>query len=260
MGKRYFYDQEIRAEFATYNPYLKNDIRQVRMALNIPEKGFSTSAEAGKWYIEHYRQTKGEFPKPTHPWNWHLPKEFVEMIDSWSYSSQPSKAGFNPDIPLDSNAMNLIHKFGLPEKMVNSLKDFILKDEHNAMNIPSELQGRFLLIDEGEEGTKYIAIIAGLDEGTTKSEWDKIWQSFQVNLRLQGRKKAPNRRPIENLTIRNLTFWTWVKKDRKTAKEALDAWLNKHPEDSNQLNSENTVQKAIQKVDDLMKPIRKTQT
>ena len=89
MRKKYFYDKQIRAELATYNPYLKNDIKKLRVALNIPEKGFSTSAEANNWYIEHYRQSQDEFPKTTNPWNWHLPKEFAEMIDSSSYSTQP---------------------------------------------------------------------------------------------------------------------------------------------------------------------------
>lgn len=46
-----------------------------------------------------------------------------------------------------------------------------------------------------------------------------------------------------------------MKKDGKTVKEALDEWLKKHPEDSNSLNAEDTVQKAIKKVDDLMKPV-----
>ena len=181
------------------------------------------------------------------------------MIDSRSFSEKPSKAGFNSEIPLDNYAMEIVHKFGLPEEMVNSVKSFILKEEHNAMNIPSELQKMFLPIDEGEEGIKYIAIVAGLDEGTTKNQWDQIWQNFQVIMKLHDKKKAPNRRPMDKLMLRNLTLWSWVKKDGKTVKETLDTWLKNHPDDVDKLNID-TVQKAIQKIDNLMKPIGKHQT
>ena len=181
------------------------------------------------------------------------------MIDSFSFSTKPSRAGFDSEVPLDYYAMEMIYKFGLPEKMVISLKSFILKEEHNSMNIPSGLQDMFLPIDEGKEGIKYIAIVAGVDEGTTKNEWDKIWQNLQKIIKLSGKKKAPNRRPMDKLILRNLALWSWVKKDGKPVKKALDIWLKKHPDDADNLNID-TVQKAIQKVDDLMKPTGKPQT
>ena len=74
MDKQFFYEKEIRAELATFNPYLKKDIKQLRVALNIPEKGFATFAEANKWYTEHYQTAKGKLPEGASPWNWHLPK------------------------------------------------------------------------------------------------------------------------------------------------------------------------------------------
>jgi len=159
VDKKFFYEKEIRAEFATYNPYLKNDIEQVRMALGIPKGGFSTPEEADKWYNEHYQRTKGKPRQPAHPWNWHLPKELAGMLDSFSYSDQPSRINFDSDVPLDRYAMKLIYKFGLPEEMVPSLKGYILKEKDNALAIPSGLQEMYVPIDEGEEGTKYIPLL-----------------------------------------------------------------------------------------------------
>ena len=63
MGKKYFYEKQIRAELATFNPYLKKDIEQVRAALNIPKDGFSTAVDATKWHDEHYQTVKGKHPQ-----------------------------------------------------------------------------------------------------------------------------------------------------------------------------------------------------
>ena len=259
MDKKFFYEKEIRAELAAFNPYLKKDMENIRKDLGIPIDGFSTSEEADRWYGEHYQEAKGEPRKPKNPWNWHLPKEIVEMLDSSSYSNEPSKVNFDPRVPLDAHVMELIHAYGLPEQMVDSLKGYVLKEKHNAPAVPSALQPMFIPIDEGEEGTKYVAIVAGLDESTTKEQWLDVWYSFRQILRYSGKDEAPNRRPSDELLLRDLTWWNCVKKNGKTVRDALEEWLKKHPEDTDKLN-EDTVRKAVMKVDRLMKPCNQAQT
>ena len=152
MDREFFYDKETRSELAAFNPYLKKDIEDARIALGMPKGGFLTSEEANKWYIEHYRRAKGKPPEPKNPWNWHLPKELVDMLDSFSYSAKPSRVNFDSDVPLDRYAMDLIHKFGLLEQMVAGLRSYIMMEKHNYPGIPGPYnQCSFPLMKDGKE-------------------------------------------------------------------------------------------------------------
>lgn len=254
MDKLFFYQRQMRAEVAGFNPYLKKDIEAIRITLGIPEGGLATPEEGDKWYRGHYQKTKGKPFQPANPWNWHLPEELVTMLDSFLYSGKPSRVNFDPEVPLDAHAMELIHKYGLPEKMVDSLKGYILKEKHNALAVPSAIQPIFIPINEGSEGVRYMVIVAGVDESTTREKWLDIWVDFQLTLRLSGEDKLPSKRLSHKVLLRDLTLWTWVKRNGKTVKQALDEWRAKHPEDK-VLYAEDTVRKAVERIDHLMKPL-----
>jgi len=259
-SKLFFYKKQRRAMLAAFNPYLKKDIEKLRVKLGIPEGGLSTSDKADKWYNEHYQKAKGKPFKGKNPWNWHLPPEFVEMLDSFSFSQEPSRVNFDPKVPLDHNAMELIRKYGLPEKMVDDLKSYILKPAHNFPGIPSPLQPIFIPINEGVEGIKYLVIVGGLDESITQKQWLGVWREYQQILGMKGIKSVPNRRSRDKILLRNLAFWKQVREEGKSVKDVvkdvLDEWNKKHPTPTwKGAIWEDTVRKAIQEIDNLMKPV-----
>ena len=247
MG-RHSYQKRRNASVISFSPNFNETVRRIRSDLGIPTEGFSTSQEMDKWYKRHHAESTEEPCRPMPRYYWHFPKEFVELLESFSYSDEPSRVNYYPDVPLDSRAMDLIGRFDLPEDVVDQVKGYIL-GARGPLGVGPTLQLILIPVDEGEEGTKYIALVAGIDEASTRKDWLEVWRSVEVILHLSGVSKAPHRRPVDSVFLRDLTFWKQVKAG-KTAKEVLDDWTERHPEDSDL--GEDTARKAVGRMAKIM--------
>ncbi|MFQ6121967.1 MAG: hypothetical protein ACE5LA_02780 [Dehalococcoidales bacterium] len=154
------------------------------------------------------------------------------------------------EVPLDHYAMGLIRKFDLPEEVVAQVKAYIL-GARGSLGVGPALQLILLPVDEDEDGTKYIALVAGIDEATTRKDWLEVWIRAEVILRLSGMSKAPHKRPLDNVFLRDLSFWEQIKAG-KTAKEVLDDWTQRYPKDEHL--GEDTLRKAVDRIDEIMRP------
>lgn len=244
----YSYLKRRNASVIAFSPTFKEAVKAVRSALGIPLGGFSRE-EANKWYKKHHAANSRERPTPMPRYYWHFPKEFVELVHRLSYSSEPSRVNFYRDVPVDRYAMELIHRFDLPEDLVDEVKECVLLADCSSLSTGPTLQLILVPVNEGEEGTKYIALIGGIDAATTQKDWLDTWENIKAILHLSGISEIPRRRPIDNLLLRDLRFWEGIR-EGKTAKKVVDEWIEKHSEDANL--GEDTVRRAVERIDKIM--------
>lgn len=249
----YSYRKQRNASIIAFSPAFKEAVKAVRSALGIPLKGFTREA-ANKWYKKHHEANTPARLRPLPNYYWHFPSQFVELLHSFGYSSEPSRVNFYRDVPLDRYAMELVHRFDLPEDVVNEVKASILLTRYGSLSSHSMTQFVLIPVNEGEEGIKYMALIAGIDTATTQKDWLAIWESVKAILRLSGMSSPPHKRPMDNLLLRDITFWQEIQEGR-TAREVVDRWTKKHPEGA--ILSEDTVRKAVSRVDRIMHPSAK---
>jgi len=244
------YKKRRNASVISFSPAFNEAIRVIRSGLGLPAGGFSSGKEREKWYKRHHTENMKESYRPMPRHYWHFPKEFVELIHSFTYSSEPSRVNYYPDVPLDRRAMELVRKFELPEDVVDQVKACILSDT-GSLGIGPALQPIVVPVNEGEEGIKYVVLVAGIDEASTQKDWVDVWKRLEIVLRLSGIGKAPHKRPIDEVFLRDLGFWKRIR-ERKTAKQILDEWIKRHPEDV--YLGEDTVRKAVERIDSIMRP------
>lgn len=244
------HEKRRKASVISYSASFNEAVKAVRSELGIPVEGFSAGGEREDWYKRHLA---GNIRKPHRPmpdYYWHFPREFVELLHSFSYSAEPSRVNYYPDVPLDRCAMDLIRKFDLPEEVLDKVKGYIL-GEAGPLGIGPVLQLILIPVDEGGEGNKLVAIIAGIDEASTQKDWLEVWSNIQDFLLLSGVHKMPSRRPLDSLLLRDLSFWEQIKAG-KTAREVVEDWVKTHPEDENL--GEDTVRKAVDRIEIIMRP------
>jgi len=181
---------------------------------------------------------------------WHFPKEFVELVESFAYSNEPSRVNYYPNVPLDRHAMDLIRKFDLPEEVVDQVKAYIL-GVRGSLGVGSAFQPIVIPVNNGKEWIKYTVLVAGIDETTTQKDWLEMWGRVEAILRMSGMGKIPHRRPSGKLFLRDLGFWKQIKVG-KTAREVADDWTERRPEDK--ALGEDTVRKAADRIDKIMRP------
>lgn len=244
----YSYRKRRNASVIAFSPAFREAVKVARSELGIPTGGFDRE-EANAWYKKHHETNTRERLKPMPRYYWHFPEEFVELIDSFAYSSEPSRVNFYRDVPLDRYAMELIQRFDLPEDLVDEVKAYVLVADYGSLGTGPALQLILVPVNEGEEGTKYVALVAGIDAATSQKDWLDTWQSLKAILRLSGISELPRKRPTDNLLLRDLTFWKETKEGR-TAREVVSKWIEKHPEDEK--IGEDTVRKAVERIDKIM--------
>jgi len=208
----------------------------------------NTGQEREEWYKRHHAENTKEPYRPLPRYYWYFPKEFVELVESFAYSSESSKVNYYPDVPLDCRAMDLIRKFDLPEEVVDQAKAHIL-GEKGAFSVGSALQPILIPIDKG---AKYMVLVAGMDESSTQKDWLEVWKNIEIVLRLSGMGKTPHKRPIDSLLLRDLSFWKRIK-EGKTASEVADDWIEKHPDEEG-YPVEDMIRKAVDRVEKIMRP------
>ncbi len=253
-----------RAILSAFSPDLKARINAARSELGIPLDGFpietSTDPEEARgfypkdavsWYENHVQQSVGkqkELPK----YYWHFPEEFAELIDNFAYSPRPCRAGFHPEVPLDCQAMDLVHEFGLPEDVVNEVKRRILVEESGSFASPPPLQLIFIPVNEHEEGIKYLACIAGINGDTTQKDWLDVWRQIRKIIKMSDVEISPTKREGEENQLRDLSWWKWSMQGL-TNKQVADKW----EEEKGESYAEDTIGAAIRRVGDDMSPLSK---
>ena len=243
------YEKRRNVSVITLSYAFNEAVKQARVNLGIPIEGFTSSRESKDWHRRHHEVNTSETYASMPSYYWHFPREFVELLESLSYACEASKVNYYPSVPLDRYAMDLIHTFDLPEEVVDQVKWYILSTGRS-LGIGGELQLVVVPVDEGQEGTKYMVLVAGIDESTTKENWLDIWQNITLILKSSGVRKAPNKRSVDKLLLRDLSFWTKAMAG-KTAREILDEWVEKYPEDEKL--GEDSVRKAIKRIEKLLK-------
>ena len=112
-------------------------------------RGFCSRAQADKWYKTHHKANTNELLRPLSRYYWHLPNEFVDLLESFSFTNRPSRVNYYPNVPLDRYAMNLVHQFDLPEELVDEVKSYILIRGYGTLGVGSKLQVILVPVGEG---------------------------------------------------------------------------------------------------------------
>jgi len=263
MGSLPSHKKRRRADVCGFSPAFQERVKAIRAELGIPQDGFPRykvlhpeepkgfyPKEAIEWYECHVEQTSGKQSKDLPHYYWHFPKELAELVENFAYSSQPCRAGFRPEVPLDRRAMDLAHEFGLPEDVVNEIKRRILVDENTGFGLSSRLQLIFIPVNEQEEGIRFVALIAGIDGDTTRKDWLDVWEQVRRLMRDNGVETPPTKREEEKILLRDLTWWEWSR-NGLTVRQVADKW----GERENEAYAEDTIRAAIQRMNELMRPI-----
>lgn len=244
----YSYKKRRNASVVALSPEFKAAIRVTRSRLGLPDEGLKTGQEREEWYKRHHSENTKERYRPLPRFYWYFPKELVELVESFAYSSEASKVNYYPDVPLDSYAMELIRRFDLPDEVVDQIKAYIL-GENGALSAGSALQPILLPMDKG---AKYVVLVAGIDASSTQKDWLEVWRKIEIVLRLSGTGRTPPKRPIDSLLFRDLSFWKQIE-EGKTARQVADDWMEEHPEDKG-YPVEDMVRKAVDRVRRIMRP------
>jgi len=147
--------------------------------------------------------------------------------------------------------MEIVGQFDLPEETVNQVKACILGER--GVSAGMALQPILIPMDEGDEGRRYVVLVAGIDESSTQKDWVEVWKSIENVMRLSGMGKTPHKRPVDWLLLRDLSFWKQIKLEGKTAKQVADCWIEKHPDDKG-YPVEDMIRKAVQRIEKIMRP------
>lgn len=230
------------------SPEFNEEVKIIRSGLGLPLRGLSSNDKRMEWYKEHHKENTRLPYKPLPDYYWHFPREFIDLLESFSYSSISSKVNYYPDVPLDHYSMELIQKFDLPEEYVNQIKSYILGQEKTLAVLPA-LQSILIPMDKG---SNYMVLVSGISEESTQKDWLEVWKSIENVLHLSGIGKIAHKRPVDNLLLRDLYFWEQVKKGKK-AREVADEWLSKHPEDKG-YPVEDMIRKAVKRIEKIMAP------
>lgn len=249
--RTYSYKKRRNASVISFSSDFNEATRAIRSELGIPAEGFRTTQEMNDWYERHHAENTEELYRPMPSYYWHFPKEFVELVESFSYPDEPSRVNYCPDVPLDRHAMDLIRKFDLPQETIERVKAYVLGVK-GSLSVGPALQPILIPINEGDEGIKYIALVAGIDEVSTQKDWLEVWKNIEIVLRLSGMGKTPQKRPIDSLLLRDLSFWKRIK-EGKTAREVAADWIEKHPDEEG-YPVEDMIRKAVDRVEKIMRP------
>jgi len=270
------YKKRKRAEVCAFSPHFKERVKEIRAKLGIPqggvpkearvvlgppEKGFPKELnfyplEATKWYTEHIQKETGkkpeDLPRNLPRYYWYFPREIAELIEDFTWSQQPCRPGFYPDVPLDRCAMDLVQEFGLPEDAVNEVKHHILVEEGSGFTVSPKMEQIVIPMD-GRDGLYFCVLIAGVDGSTTKKEWLELWEVIQGEMNTYRDKvlRAPTKREAEENETRDLTWWKWSQQGL-SADQIANRWSKKHPEAA---YGKDTVSAAINKIKQKMRPI-----
>lgn len=252
-----------RADLCAFSPAFKERAKTVRVELGIPQDGFLMEKpvnpeepkgfypkEAVEWYEGHVEQAIGKRSKDLPHYYWHFPKELAELVENFAYSSQPCRAGFYPEVPLDRRAMDLAHEFGLPEDVSNEIKRRILVEENTGFGVSSPLQLIFIPVNEQEEGIRFVALIADIDGDTTRKDWLDVWEKVRRLMRTNDVESSSTKREEEKILLRDLTWWEWSQKGLNP-KQVADKW----EEREGKAYAEDTIRAAIQRMEEKMRPI-----
>ena len=123
------YKKRRNASVISLSSRFNESIRVIRLDLALPVEGLNTTQEREEWYKRHHAENTKEPYRPLPRYYWDFPKEFVELIESFAYSSEASKVNYYPDVPLDCRSMDLIRKFDLPEEVVDQVKAYTLGEK-----------------------------------------------------------------------------------------------------------------------------------
>lgn len=251
-----------RTGFIAFSPAFKERIKQIRSELGIPSDGFPTakllnSEEPGgfypkqaiKWYENQVEKATGKRSKDLPHYYRYFPEELAKLVEDLAYSSRPCRTGFHPDVTLDRLAMDLVREFGLPEDSVNEVKRRILVEENAGFTVSSPLQLIFIPVNEQEEGTKFVALIAGIDSDTTRKDWLDMWEQVRRLMSMNDVEMSTTKREEEKILLRDLTWWEWSK--HLTPKQIADKWEAKE----GKAYGEDTIRAPIHRIDETMRPI-----
>lgn len=263
MGRLPSYKKRRRADLCAFSPAFRERVKAVRTEFGIPQNGFPMlkvhepkeprgfyPREAIEWYEGHVEQAMGKRSRDLPHYYWHFPKEFAELVENLAFSSQPCRAGFHPEVPLDRQAMDLVREFDLPEDVVNEIKRRILVEENVGFGLSPLLQLVFIPINEQEEGVKFLALIAGIDVNTTRKDWLDAWEQIRKLMRMNGSEPSSTKREEEKILLRDLTWWEWARQGLDL-RQIADKW----EEREGKAFGEDTVGAAVQRINELMNPI-----
>jgi len=245
------YKKRRNASIISLSPQFNEAIRLIRSYLSVPAEGFNSKKEMNEWYQKHHSKYSKEQYRSMPTYYWHFPREIVDLIESFSYSDEPSRVNYYQDVPLDRYAMEIIRKFDLPEEILNQVKAYIL-GAVGPLGVGSLLPVILIPVDEDNEGRKYIAFIASIDESSSQKDWLEVWKSIEIVLHLSGIDKIAHKRPVDSLLLRDLYFWKQIKEGEK-ARVVADDWIKKHPEDIG-YPVDDMIRKAVKRIEKIMRP------
>ena len=133
-----------------FSPQFKKAVKDIRFEFGLPSEGFDSNEERYEWYKNHHKQNTNILYKPLPRYYWYFPKEFVDLIESFAFSTESSKVNYYADVPLDKRAMELIRKFSLPLEYVDHIKAYILGEE-SAVSVGPALQPILIPVEQRNE-------------------------------------------------------------------------------------------------------------
>ncbi|MDD5703802.1 MAG: hypothetical protein PHU23_17345 [Dehalococcoidales bacterium] len=231
-----------------YNPYFKDDVKQMRSYLELPEDGISDNQQAWTWLEKNLTDKR---PKP-----WFLPKPTPSDEKLWK-----------SEIPIWKVAIYLIARYGLPFRMRSNIGLYVVTN-----NVRFLINWRGLDVDFAinmkAAKLQLVITVDGVDEWTMEEQWHEVWEYWVKPLKRSLGEPAPaNKRPgygkaLQERIKRYSEWYQLSELDGLGPAEALEKWEGqqshldyvKHRKSGKHYDV-STVTKAIEEFRKLITPI-----
>jgi len=222
-----------------YNPFFKDELKQIRTYLELPEDGISDNQQAWAWLEKHLTGK---------PQSWFLQKPTLSDEKLWE-----------TEAPLWKVAIYLIDKFSLPLRMRSNIGLYVVINDERFLTNWRGLDVDFAINMKAAK-LQLVITVDGIDAWTTEEQWHEVWEHWVKPLKRSLGEPAPaNKRPGygKALQERIKRYAEWYDLSEKPPgigpAKALRKWEDDHPDDISEYDI-STVTKAVKEFRRLITP------
>ena len=223
-----------------YNHFFKDELKQMRSYLELPEDGISDIQKAWAWLEKHLT---GKRPQP---WFELKPSPLDEKL-------------WQTEVPLWKVAIYLIDKYGLPLRMRSSIGLYLVTNDEKFLTSWRGLDVDFSINMKAAK-LQLVITVDGVDAWTTEEQWHEVWKHWVKHLKrnlgetIPSNKRAGYGRVLQERIKRDAEWYQLSELDGLGPAKALKTWDKCHPDESGKYN-ESTLNKAVSRFSKLITPI-----
>jgi hypothetical protein len=225
-----------------YNHFFKDELKQMRSYLELPEEGISGSQQAWAWLEKHFTEKRPQIL----PWFLAEPAPSDEKL-------------WQTEVPLWKVAIYLITRYGLPLRMRSRIGLYVVTNDGKFLTNWRGLDVDFAINIKAAK-LQLVITVDGVDVWTTEEQWHEVWEHWVKPLKRNLGEPIPaNKRPGYGKVLqeRIKRYAEWFELSEKSPgmgpAKALREWEKTYPDERGKYDI-STVTKAVKEFGRLTAP------